>query len=132
MYHLKYDYQKEGKGNRFKFNFRPFLAKFSFHPCAFCSLVNIISLLGLACIAYGLYMIFNMYSYKQYGDHCTVDWHCKPDMNYVCSNGVCTCTTNTYFVQLSDPCGKISILLYLLIRISFNYCLINLFSKSND
>lgn len=53
-----------------------------------------------------------MNSYKQYGDHCRYDSDCKPGMNYVCSYGSCVCKTNTYFIQWSDPCGKIHFPLY--------------------
>ena len=104
---LKIKYNYERLGFLSKFNLRPVTGKFSFHPCTFWSLTSLGLLLGLSCIGFGLFIIFNTHSYKIYGDYCVYDADCKPNMNYVCSKGVCTCSTNYYYGEMASPCGKI-------------------------
>ena len=73
----------------------------------FCFFANLIALSGLSFTGFGLYLMFNTYAYRTYGDHCGSGADCQSNMNYVCKSNLCTCAPNTYFVQMGSPCGKI-------------------------
>ena len=51
--------------------------------------------------------LFNVVSIKMYGDHCRFDDECATDMNYICQNGKCGCTSLTYFLSSSSGCGNL-------------------------
>ena len=40
-----------------------------------------------------------------YGDHCQVDSDCSSKLNYECQNGVCNCTSTSYYESASEGCG---------------------------
>ena len=98
-------------------NKRVFLGRVSLSPCAFALAINILALLALAAIGFGIGMIFSTNSNRLYGEHCYWDSDCVKSMNMVCSNNkICECPSTAYYKSLSTGCGKllkeISILFY--------------------
>ena len=67
---------------------------------------NIGALLIISTIAFGWMLFFNTISVKLYGDHCVYDSDCALDMNYICQNGVCGCTSTTYYKSAREGCGN--------------------------
>jgi hypothetical protein len=54
-------------------------------------------------------VLFNSVTIKMYGDHCVHDKDCATDMNYICQNGKCGCTSDTFFSSASSGCGNTKI-----------------------
>jgi hypothetical protein len=53
-----------------------------------------------------LKLILNFFEAKKlYGDHCQVDSDCSSKLNYECQNGVCNCTSTSYYESASEGCG---------------------------
>ena len=77
-------------------------------PCLFALMANLIVLAALCFFGFWLGIIFTSNSARIYGEHCKTDSDCVKNMNYVCSNGLCNCTTTTYYIGLQSPCGKIT------------------------
>jgi hypothetical protein len=49
------------------------------------------------------------YSSKLYGEHCKKDSECMSGMNYVCSQGVCKCSSDYLFTSPDKPCSESNI-----------------------
>jgi hypothetical protein len=64
----------------------------------------------IATIAFGWMAVFNVVGIKMYGDHCKFDEDCATDMNYICQNGKCDCTSTTFFLSASSGCGMLIII----------------------
>jgi len=84
---------------------RPFSKYFRFKPIPFYLIINLIAILGIFCIGFLFLNVFNANSYKSIGDHCDSQSDCEPNMNYECTNHICSCALGTYFVQSGSPCG---------------------------
>ena len=88
-------------------NKRVYLGHFSLSPCSFALLINLLALLALAAIGFGIGMIFSTRSTRLYGEHCTSDADCIQSMNMVCSNNkMCECPSTAYYKSLAIGCGK--------------------------
>ena len=70
---------------------------------------NIGLILIIGAVAYGWMTLFNSITIKLYGDHCVYDSDCALDMNYICQNGLCGCTSTTYFKSAKDGCGNLNL-----------------------
>ena len=51
-------------------------------------------------------IIIDSNSNKLYGEHCNKDGDCLQNMNYVCKNNVCSCSSTSYFASSNNPCGN--------------------------
>jgi len=90
-----------------------FSGKFLFRPCQFYLILNIVAFLGLCCVGFLFFNIFNINSSKKFGDYCKIDSDCEQSMNYLCMNHVCSCEMGTFFVRAGLPCGKLKKLIQL-------------------
>ncbi len=79
---------------------------------------NIGLLLILSAIGFGWMAYFNSITIKLYGDHCVYDSDCALDMNYICQNGVCNCTSTSYYNSARLGCGKVRIFYFFYININ--------------
>ena len=71
--------------------------------------MNIVVLTSLCSIGFLVYLIFDDFSGKTIGDHCEHTEDCESNMNFVCSNYVCSCPTGTFLTRTGAPCGKSNI-----------------------
>jgi hypothetical protein len=97
----KYEVEPAFEPNIYKFR-----EYFAFNPCLFTVTINVVSFLALISIGYGLILLININTPRLYGDRCRRDGDCATDMNYLCQQGVCNCTSNTYFVSNRVGCGN--------------------------
>ena len=79
---------------------------FLFNPCLFTVVINLVVLLALVVAGFGLIWFINVNTIRLYGDHCRFDMDCATDMNYICQNGECSCTSSTYYLSNKQGCGK--------------------------
>ena len=71
-------------------------------------IVNLSALILLSALGLKIGMtISENYSSRLYGEHCNRDSECRTGMNYVCSEGVCKCSTNYLYVSTDAPCSKL-------------------------
>ena len=78
-------------------------------PFLFGFLSNVVAILALAAIGYGIFYSVNIQQSKLYGDHCKSDDDCQANKNLICQSGKCMCSQNTYYDSSSfaGKCGKI-------------------------
>ena len=88
-------------------------------PWIFALGTNVAVILIISAIAYGWMALFNSVTIKLYGDHCVYDRDCALDMNYICQNGKCECTSTTYLKSASSGCGKLDNF-YFILSTKFN------------
>ena len=74
--------------------------------------MNIGLLFFLSAIGFGWMAYINTVTNKLYGDHCVEDQDCALDMNYICQNGKCSCTSTTYYISAKVGCGNNKIKYY--------------------
>jgi len=80
---------------------------FAVNPWVFGVGANVGLFLILTTFGFGWMALFNVVTNKMYGDHCVDDKDCTIDMNYICQNGKCGCTSTTFFLSASDGCGAL-------------------------
>ena len=51
------------------------------------------------------YHLINLKAIKHYGDHCKTDFECSSKFNYKCQNGVCSCSSETFYKSEIEGCG---------------------------
>lgn len=79
-------------------------------PWLFALLTNLVLILALAAIGYGIIYSTNGKQSRLYGEYCKSDSDCKSSKNLVCQSGKCLCSSTTYFDSSSTftgSCGKI-------------------------
>ena len=78
-------------------------------PWLFALLTNLVLVIALVSIGYGIIYSTSGYQTRFYGEHCNSDSDCKPNMNLVCQSGRCACSSTTYFDSdntFTGSCGK--------------------------
>ena len=83
---------------------------FAVNPWVFGIGSNVVIIFIITTIGFGWMSLFNTVSIKMYADHCVYDNDCATDMNYICQNGKCGCTSTTFYLSASSGCGMIKIL----------------------
>jgi len=71
--------------------------KFLIHPC-FCALiVNLLILIVLAAIVFGIGTGLDPYYKRIYGQHCKIDSDCDSSLGLLCQNDLCNCSSSTFY-----------------------------------
>ena len=77
-------------------------------PWLFCFLINIVAILMLAAIGFVVFYTINTQKSKMYGEHCNYDNDCVAGKSLNCQNGVCMCSSTTYYdsISFTGSCGN--------------------------
>ena len=107
---FKYDYLKPKV-----FSEQIFKGYFKIKSRPFAIMANVVLFFCLTTLGVLLCLLFGLNSAKTYGNHCKKDYDCGTNMNLICENGFCNCTSTSYYKSASYACGNLSAYLFLML-----------------